>query len=126
MSETQPRVFRAADQASPPGPPTPGMNRREIADVDETWIGMVDTAPGFAGGWHHHGERTSYIYVLRGELHMEYGPGGGDRLVGRSGDVIVNPPGLVHREITPNESVQAIVIRVGPGPLNVNVDGPEA
>jgi quercetin dioxygenase-like cupin family protein len=124
-AEEKPQVFRAADQPPPPGPPTPGMDRREIVNRDETWIGWVETAPGFAGGWHHHGERASYIYVIRGELRMEYGPGGGEAVTGRAGDVIVNPPHVVHREITPGESIQAIVIRVGPGPLNVNVDGPD-
>jgi quercetin dioxygenase-like cupin family protein len=125
MAEDRPRAFRAGDQPPPPGPPTPGMDRREIANRDETWIGLVETASGFAGGWHHHGERESYIYVIRGELRMEYGPGGGDATTAHAGDVIVNPPHIVHREITPGESVQALVIRVGPGPLNVNVDGPE-
>ena len=121
-----PRVFHAADQTPPPGPPTPGMDRREIANVGETWIGSVETAPGYAGGWHHHGERASYIYVVRGELRMEYGPGGGEAITAHAGDVIVNPARLVHREITPGDSVLAVVIRVGSGPLNVNVEGPEA
>lgn len=125
MDEEQPRAFRATDQPAPPGPVTSGMDRREIANRDETWIGLVETAPGFAGGWHHHGDRASYIYVVRGELRMEYGPGGGEALLAGPGDVIVNPPRLVHREITPRSSVQAIVVRVGSGPLNVNVDGPE-
>jgi quercetin dioxygenase-like cupin family protein len=123
--ETIPRVFRVADQPAPPGPPTPGMDRREIANTDETWIGSVETEPGFAGGWHHHGDRMSYIYVIRGELRMEYGPGGGEAIVAGPGEVIMNPAHLVHREVTPGSSVHAIVIRVGPGALNVNVDGPE-
>jgi len=126
MAEMQPRVFRASEQPAPGGPPTPGMDRREIANRDETWVGLVETAPGFAGGWHHHGDRESYIYVIRGELRMEYGPGGAEAITAGPGEVIVNPPRVVHREVTPAESVQALVIRVGPGTLNVNVDGPDA
>ena len=125
MPEQKPSVFRILDQPPPAGPPTPGMDRREIANRGETWIGWVETAPGFAGGWHHHGERVSYIYVIGGELTMEYGSGGVDSISARAGDVIVNPAGMIHREVTPGAGVRAIVVRVGPGPLNVNVDGPE-
>jgi len=122
----KPIVFRAAEQPAPPGPPTPGMDRREIVNSGETWLGWVETAPGFAGGWHHHADRASYIYVIRGELRMEYGPGGGAAITASAGEVIVNPPHIIHREITPGETVQALVLRIGPGPLNVNVEGPEA
>jgi hypothetical protein len=56
---------------------------------------------------------------------MEYGSSGAESLVGRAGDVIVNPARMVHREVTLGDSVEAIVIRIGTGPLNVNVDGPD-
>ena len=125
MAETRPSVFRITDQPPPPGVPTPGMDRREIAQRGETWIGWVETAAGFAGGWHHHGDRDSYIYVISGDLTMEYGSGGHESITAHAGDVIVNPAQLIHREVTPGTRVQAIVVRVGPGSLNVNVDGPE-
>jgi uncharacterized RmlC-like cupin family protein len=125
MAETKPAVFRVTDRPPPIGPATPGMDRREIVQRDDTWIGWVETTAGYAGGWHHHGERDSYIYVISGELTMEYGPGGVDSIHARAGDVIVNPAGMIHREVTPGEGVRALVIRIGPGPLNVNVDGPE-
>jgi hypothetical protein len=51
------------------------MDRRLLAEDDDTWAGWVRTQPG-AGGWHHHGERDSYIYVIKGVVTIEYGPGG--------------------------------------------------
>ena len=82
---------------------------------------------GFAGGWHHHGDRDSYIYVLRGRVTIEYGPVGREAVSAAAGDFIFNPAGMVHREITaPGEPAEFFVVRVGSGPQNVNVDGPDA
>lgn len=126
MHVRKPAVFAVDRLPAPPGAATSGMDRREIIDAEGAWIGWVRTDAGFAGGWHHHGDRDSYIYVVKGELTMEYGIGGGESLIGRPGDVIFNPAHLVHREVTPGESVEALVIRLGTGPLNVNVDGPDS
>lgn len=126
MAETRPTVLRADQAPRPPGPPTPGMDRHEIVERGETWIGWVETARGFAGGWHHHGDRDSYIYVIKGQLTLEYGRDGGESVTARAGDVIVNPARMIHREITsPNEPAELLVVRIGTGPQNVNVDGPE-
>jgi len=126
MTATRPAVFRADELPVPPGPATSGMDRRQIVDTESAWIGWVRTDRGFAGGWHHHADRDSYIYVIKGELTMEYGAAGGDSLTARAGEVIVNPAHMIHREVTPGDSVEAIVIRLGTGPLNVNVDGPDS
>ncbi|HEX5827774.1 MAG TPA: hypothetical protein VFY23_09660 [Candidatus Limnocylindrales bacterium] len=43
-----------------------------------------------------------------------------------AGDFIFNPARMVHREITaPGEQAEFFVVRVGSGPQNVNVDGPD-
>jgi uncharacterized RmlC-like cupin family protein len=111
----------------PPGPPTAGMDRRQLLEHGDRWLGWVQTDAGLAGGWHHHGERDSYIYVLRGTVTIEYGAAASDRLTASAGDVIFNPARVVHREITsPDGPAELFVIRIGTGPLNVNVDGPEA
>jgi uncharacterized RmlC-like cupin family protein len=102
------------------------MERRQLLEDGDLWVGWVRTDAGIAGGWHHHGDRDSYVYVLRGSVTVEYGETGSQALFGAAGDLIFNPARLVHREITgPGEPAECLVIRVGSGPLTVNVDGPE-
>lgn len=126
MPIERPIVIHPHDLPPPPGPPTAGMDRRQILDDGDRWVGWVRTEPGLAGGWHHHGQRDSYIYLITGTMTIEFGPGGLDRIQAGPGDVIVNPSGVVHREVTGEDGpAEAIVIRVGPGPLNVNVEGPD-
>ncbi|HET7676863.1 MAG TPA: cupin domain-containing protein [Candidatus Limnocylindrales bacterium] len=127
MSERRPMVIRGAEAPAPSGPPTAGMERRQLLDEGERWFGWVRTEPGLAGGWHHHGDRDSYVYVVRGAITIEYGRGGVERIEATAGDLILNPARIVHREVTgPGEPAEAFVVRLGPGPLNVNVDGPDA
>jgi uncharacterized RmlC-like cupin family protein len=119
------RVIRL-DEATPIPPPTAGMDRRQVFDDGERWVGWLRTEPGLSGGWHTHGERDSYIYLIRGEMRIDFGPGGRKSVTARAGDFIVNPAGMVHRETTgPGDPAEAVVVRVGPGPLTVNVEGPD-
>jgi len=97
------------------------MQREEAFSDDERWLGFVRTDASIEGGWHHHGERDSYIYVLRGTVSIGFGPGGRDRLTAHPGDFIFNPARMVHREV-PGE---LIVMRLGPGSQVVNVEGPD-
>ena len=121
-----PALVRFTEAEPPAAPPTPGMDRRQLLEHDDRWFGWVETDAGIAGGWHHHADRDSYVYVLRGAVTIEYGAGGTKRLTGHAGDLIFNPARLIHREITGgDEPAQLFVVRIGPGPLNVNVDGPE-
>lgn len=109
-----------------PGPATPGMERRQLFHEGGHWAGWVRTDAGVSGGWHHHGGNDSYIYILRGKLTIDYGPGGRESVEASAGDFIFNPANLVHRETTsPDGDVEAIVLRVGEGPQLVNVDGPD-
>lgn len=127
MDDRRPIVVRSADALPSPGPATAGMERREILVDGDRWIGWVKTDAGMAGGWHHHAERDSYVYVISGSIDVEFGPGGNERVTGRPGDVIVNPRGVIHREVTGSDGpAELLVMRVGPGPLTVNVEGPEA
>src|SRR4026209_2223458 len=118
-------MFRADAAPPPPGPPTSGMDRHQLVEREGTWIGWVRTDAGFAGGWHHHADRESWIYQIKGEMTIEFGPGGAESLTARPGDVIVVPPRAIHREITPRESAEALVARIRTGPPHVNADGPE-
>ena len=81
-------VVRPDEGALAPGPPTPGMDRRQLLDHEDCWVGWVRTDAGLAGGWHHHGDRDSYIYVLRGRVRIEYGPAGRDEGTAAAGDFV--------------------------------------
>jgi uncharacterized RmlC-like cupin family protein len=86
----------------------------------------VRTESGVEGGWHHHGEHDTYIYVVSGTLHVDSGPGGRERVTAHAGDVIFNPRRMVHREVTPpDEACELFGVRMGHGPQNFNVDGPD-
>ena len=69
-------VRRIAPEDRVPGMATPGMVREEAVATDGMWSGMARTEPGAVGGWHHHGDHESTIYVLSGTMRMEFGPGG--------------------------------------------------
>jgi mannose-6-phosphate isomerase-like protein (cupin superfamily) len=119
-------VITPISTPEPPGPATPGMERRQLLDVGDRWIGWVRTTPGMAGGWHHHGDRDTYIFVSRGALIVEFGPGGRESVTMSAGEMGYVPPRTVHREITPvGEAAEAFAIRLGSGPQNVNVDAPD-
>lgn len=126
MERARAVVVRPADGVVPPGPPTAGMDRRQLLEHGDRWLGWVRTDAGLAGGWHHHGDRDSYVYILRGAVRIEFGPGGRDQVTAEAGDLVFNPARLVHREVTEaDEPAELFVVRIGSGPLNVNVEGPD-
>ena len=127
MSDSKPFVISPTELEPLPGGQTSGMDRRQIAERDGTWVGWIRTEPGVASGWHHHGDHDSWICLSRGAITIEFGAGGRESITAHEGQVIVNPARLVHREYTgPDQAVEAYVIRIGSGPQNVNVDGPES
>jgi uncharacterized RmlC-like cupin family protein len=126
MPDARSVVIRADSGTPPVGPATPGMDRRQLFAADDRWVGWVRTDPGVEGGWHHHGEHDTYIYVISGTLHVDFGPGGCERVTARAGDVIFNPKFMVHREVTPpEEPCDLFGVRIGTGPQSVNVEGPD-
>lgn len=108
------------------GDPTPGIVREEAIAFEGLWSGLARTAPGVVSGWHHHGTTETTIYIVRGAMKIESGPGGGEVVDLRPGDFCHIPAGIVHRESNPSsEETHAVVVRAGTGPPTVNVDGPE-
>lgn len=104
---------------------TSGMKRKLVKSTDTYWAGVVETEPNTASGWHHHDGYDTLIFVTRGRMRIESGPGGRHVVEAVSGEVINVPPGVVHREVNPiAQPGRAIVIRVGSGDPVVNVDGP--
>ena len=119
------RVVRPADLE--PSDPTPGMARQKAFEAPGLWAGLVDTEPGVASGWHHHGEHESSVYVVEGALRMEFGPGGRPAVDAGPGDFVHVPAGVVHRESNPGAvTSRAVIARAGTGVPTVNVDGPDA
>lgn len=105
--------------------PTPGKAREQAIDIDGLWSGMVRTEPGVASGWHHHGDHDTSVYVIDGNVRIEFGPGGAQALDAGPGDFVHIPKHVVHREINSGSTrSQEIITRSGTGPLTINVDGP--
>ncbi len=115
------RIVRPEDRATPPEGQTPGLRREAAVAEEGVWIGVVHTDPG-VGGWHHHSENDTYVYMLDGVMRIE--PRDGEVAIeGKRDDFLLIPKNTVHREITPEgENASAIIIRVGSGPAVVNVD----
>jgi uncharacterized RmlC-like cupin family protein len=101
------------------------MTRERAIDVEGLWAGLVRTAPGMTSGWHHHGDYETSIYVARGRLRMESGPGGSEVVTAGPGDFVYVPKGAIHREGNDGEDEShLVVVRAGRGVPTVNVDGP--
>jgi uncharacterized RmlC-like cupin family protein len=97
------------------------MARSQAFTSEDAWAGKVVIAAGTASGWHHHGEHRSYIYLLRGVARFENTDG--VQLQASPGDFVFVPPGEVHREINPgDEESEAVLFRIGSGPVVVNVE----
>jgi len=112
---------RGPEGAAPAG----GMIREEVLRSDKSWVGLAYTVPGSDSGWHHHGDHESYIYIVSGLGHFDFGPAGRDTCEAEPGDFVYVPRGAIHRETNPGgEDALLVVIRVGEGEPVINVDGP--
>lgn len=118
------KVIKAQDIEA--GPPTPGMARRQAAMDEDVVMMEVRTDPGVTSGWHHHGDNTTYGFIISGKVKVEFGPGGREVLEAGPGDLFKVPAHTVHREGNPGDEEQFLLgIRMGSGPTVINVDGPE-
>ncbi len=105
-----------------PGPPGAPFVREQCVDDGHVWVGIVTTEPGTSSPWHHHGEHTTYAYVLEGEGTIEFGDGESKKITA-DGTLGVVPKGLVHREInTGSTKNKFLIMRVGDGPTVVPVE----
>lgn len=105
--------------------PTPGMVREEAIAVGGMWAGLVRTEARAASGWHHHGDHDTTIYVVEGDVRIEFGPDGERVMEAGPGDFIHVPKHVVHRESNPADvASRIVVVRAGRGPTTINVQGP--
>jgi uncharacterized RmlC-like cupin family protein len=119
-------IYRVRPDERVEGQPTPGMAREQAIGTDRLWSGFVTTEPGSESAWHHHSGYESSIFMLTGELRMEFGPGGSESFVARPGDFIYVGKEIVHREGNPSDAPATFVVtRGGQGEVVVNVEGPE-
>ena len=117
-------VVRPDQRAQMDTMPTPGMKREQAYFGRGAWVGVVHTNPGVISGWHHHGDYDTYVYLTSGKQIVEFGQ---DQIEASPGDVIHVGKHVVHRESNPStDETVTFVVRVGDGPLVVNVDGPDA
>lgn len=119
------RRFGADDLT--PADPTPGMRRELAFAARGLWAGLVHTEPAAASGWHHHGDHETSLYVVRGVMRVEFGPGGAEAAEAHVGEFLHVPAHTVHRELNPGtETSTAVIARAGDaGPPTINVDAPE-
>ena len=104
---------------------TRGVARRTIFEGEEAVVVESSIAGGTTTGWHHHGDRHAYGYVLEGAGVVEFGPGGDRSRESAAGEYFHVPPGTVHRDRTRRgEDTRVLVCFVGSGPVVVNVEGP--
>jgi len=118
-------VVREADLKA--GDWTEGIIRKKAFDVRGLSVAQTQVPGGVASGWHHHGERHLYGFLVVGRLQLEYGTDG--QLVAdvSRGDFFYIPPRLVHRDVNPSRQEPAVIVNIaaGEGPTLVNVDGPD-
>ena len=106
---------------------TPGLLRRTAFEGDGHWFGHVEAAPETMSGWHHHGDNVTMGYVVKGNVTLEFGPGGSQRVEVGKGEYFEVPRHTVHREgNASSESGEVVISRVGEGQLVFPVDGPDA
>ena len=101
------------------------MHRLEVHAGEGFWLGTVTTEPNVISGWHHHGEYETVIYVLRGAARLDgWVDGRIERHDAPAGSFIRVAPGTVHREGSASpDGIEAVLVRVGQGPVTVPVEG---
>ena len=112
MEQRPVRVVRDEDLQD--ADPTPGMRRRRAVEAPGLWAGLVHTEPRAASGWHHHGEHETSLFVVRGRMRLEFGPGGREVVEAGPGEFLHVPAGTVHRESNPDSgTATAVIARAG-------------
>ena len=104
----------------------PGVARQEAIVAGPLWSGLAHLEPESGTGWHHHGAYETSLYVLAGQVRLEFGKAGVETVHAVAGDFIHVPAGLIHRELNTGSAPAAMVMtRAGEGQPMIAVDGPE-
>lgn len=105
---------------------TDGIIRKKAFESENAIFSQSQLLPGAVSGWHHHGTRHLYGYIVSGRLQLEYGLEGEKKTDLNAGDFFHVPPGLVHRDINTIRDRDLIIVNilVGTGPAVINVSSP--
>lgn len=118
------------DQRSTATAQTGGMRREaaispELTGSQTIWVGLVTTPAGEHGGWHHHGDCESAIYVVSGRGRFRWGKNGEHVAEVSAGDFLSVPPNEIHHEqALGDEPFVMVVARGCANTITVNVEGP--
>ena len=109
-----------------PGDSTEGIVRKKAFESETTIVSQSQVAPRVVSGWHHHGTRQLYGFIVSGRLQLEYFLRRLEIADLNIGDFFHIPAGLVHRDLNPNKVRELVVVNilVGSGPAVINVDSP--
>ena len=126
MSRSRPVVVHHPEQEVPP-PAMTNTERRQQFEREGRWADWTRNDAGDVSDWHHHAANDTYVYMSRGSVTIEFGPGGAESVMAGAGDFFIVPSQTIHREITGHDAnLEAFVIRVGGEPEHVSVDGSAA
>jgi uncharacterized RmlC-like cupin family protein len=108
------------------GDSTDGITRMRAFESEGVLVSRSRVEPGVVSGWHHHGTRHLYGFLVSGHLQLEYSLNGTHKVTLRAGDFFHIPVGLVHRDLNPDKDCALVVVNVlaGKGPAVVNVEAP--
>jgi uncharacterized RmlC-like cupin family protein len=120
------RIVALARDGLTAAPGYPGITR-ELAFQSDRACQVRARGDGLAAtGWHHHGDREVFGYLVKGRARFEFGPGGSESVEVEAGGFFRVPAGLVHRDVNPiDEEQEFVLVFAGGGPLVVDMDGPD-
>jgi uncharacterized RmlC-like cupin family protein len=105
---------------------TQGIFRDKAFETKNVLFARSRVAGGVKSGWHHHGSRDLYGFLVSGRLRFDTRKDERDSVEVGAGDFFHIPVGLVHRDVNPDNVNEAVVVNVllGEGPPVVNVQEP--
>ena len=114
------QVFHKAELKK--GNVTPGITRDKAVESETILFGRTTIHAGAKSGWHHHGKRDLYGFLVSGKLVFEckdFPP-----VEISTGDFFNIAGGLVHRDVNPDPVTDAVVVNliIGEGPPVINVE----
>jgi len=67
-----------------------GVGRRQVFESESGQVIEIRVTPGLTGGWHHHGKRTMYGFVVAGKFAMDFNPDHKERVGAVKGRFLSN------------------------------------